>query len=1188
MDDVLDFGVTTGLTSVRRLFGRAAQRYARCLGAVLRALAASPGEPRLALLLALLPALLLHRSAVERGGRRLDSGSVMRRIRAFRSGNWAPLFDSLRRHFERPRRGGRRVARPDCPAAAARPSPPVQELAAGAGADSDDTADTEVYDAHPAAPHWDVAVLGDVPHAPDVPPATRRARQRRTASLISEGEIGRAARVHDASAFAPPTPETVQALRDLHPGDATPLAQSDVRPLPDGVDAFRLSMLGFARTVRRLPRFSAHGLDLSRFEHIRDLQRHDAAGFAAFFRLAQRLVAGGDGCSSALRTLLGSARLVAFAKPAGGVRPIAVGSVWRRVIARAVASQCRARWAEALRPVQFGVGVRGGTEAMVHGVRSLLQEHPEWCVAATDCRNTYNAVSGRAGVLRAVQEFDPALLPFVRFFCDEPARLRYAASAGVARLLSRSGVQQGDPLASALFSMAIQPALLEIQATAVGAAAGAVVVAQIDDVYLVGPSAWVEESYAALQIAYARVGLRLRHAKGALYCPAGILPADAEAVLDSRGDVVGHRHARMHVPIVPHGLYFDDLEDRLLPDAGITVVGSAVGSDAFERRAARDVYASSARQLLQLHDALSDTQIFSLLARHCVLTRLTYIQRTIPSSLQRTAASAFDVLARHVFQVSHRLAPLDDVARFQVGLPLRVGGAGWTPSASALERCYVASALAAIDALCDVSTPWRRSMLDHVALLTEYAVSGVRGRVGGRRLPPFAEALVDAHAALIELVPAAQRAAAGYASELVGNLGRTAFLQRRLGRADAAHRRQLLRELVATRRLAAARALRRASAAVRAAPPDAAGGTCTDEALGRALHARAAATREVRRWCRRQFALDAAASWGASDFLAVLPDSTSYSGYTAIAPPMYRVSVAIYLGLPPLDFALGAPRRCPCASACRSLDSDVGLDVLLGCNQAGHVFSLTRRHDFWVCAWGAFLSAHGVRAAEEPRLHVARVAPGCKCPDHLVFGDDGRLTGLDVVISHPCPPRCHTFGSYGAFLSGVAARKRRQYARSAWREQDVVPHIVPLAASTFGSVAPVTRRYFDAVVGRRGPLDFHDVDGIGFQNLHGAQHSLLWRRRLCTSLRIAVASTVVARLHVSAPTGAAPPPVAAARRRRSFRSAQDLQRRTLARACARPGWGDFSGLAAGESFGGDECLPGVVGDGCIAPRFTAR
>ena len=1182
IDEVLDFGVATGLTSVRRLFGRVARRYSRCLGAVLRALAATPGEPRLALLLALLPALLLHRSRDERGGRRLDGSAVVGRIRDFQSGSWAGLFAALRRHSAR--RAGGRSARVTAPPADAAVRPACAAASVPASADPGDSDATEEYDAHPAAPHWDSAALGAMPLLPGVPAEIRRARQRRTASLISEGEIGRAARVHDASTFAPPTPATAQALRDLHPGDDTPFAGGDAPPLPDGVDAFHLSMLRFARTVRRLPRFSAHGLDLSRFEHVRDLQRHDAGGFAAFFALAQRLVAGGAGCSPALRAVLGAARLVAFAKPAGGVRPIAVGSVWRRVVARAVAAQCRSRWAEGLRPVQFGVGVRGGTEAMVHGVRSLLQEHPDWYVVATDCRNAYNSVS-RGGVLRAMQEFDPALLPFVRFFYDEPARLRYAAAAGVARLLSRSGVQQGDPLASVLFSVAIQPALLEIQATAVGDAAGAVVVAQIDDVYLVGPSEWVEASYATLQVAYARIGLQLRHAKGAVYSPLGVPPADADEVHDARGFLVGHRHSRMHVPIVPDGVWYEDLEDRLLPLAGITVVGSAVGSPAFERRAARDVYASSARQLLQLHDALADTQIFSLLARHCVLTRLTYVQRTIVPEHQARAASAFDILMRHAFQVSHHLAPLDDAARMQLALPLRSGGAGWVPSAPALPRCYVASALAAMDALCDVSTGWRRTML---ALAEEIAADAAGTLL--YPLPPHADALVAAHADLLAAIPAARRTAAGYSAELVGNLGNTAHLQRRLGHADAAHRHQQLRELIATRRIACARELRRASAAVRAASPDAAGDGFDDEVLGRAIHARALAQAGARRWSRRQFTLEAAASWGASDFLAVLPDSTSYSGYTAIAPPMYRVSVAIYLGINLLELDQGTARRCPCDEACRPLDSAIGLDVLLGCNRAGHAFTLSRRHDFWVCTWGAFLSAHGVRAAEEPRLHVARVAPGCKCPDHLVFGDDGRLTGLDVVISHACPPLRHTFGTYGAFLSGVAARKRRQY-RHSWPAQAARPRIVPLAASTFGSVAPVTRRYFEAVVHRRGPASFHDVDGIGFQNLHGAQHSLLWRRRLCTALRIAVACTVVARLSVSAPAGVVAPVITAARRSRSFRPVQDLQRRTLAAMHAAPGCrgsGGFDGSGAGGSFGGDECLPGVLGDGCIAPRFTAR
>ena len=139
--------------------------------------------------------------------------------------------------------------------------------------------------------------------------------------------------------------------------------------------------------------------------------------------------------------------------------------------------------------------------------------------------------------------------------------------------------------------------------------------------------------------------------------------------------------------------------------------------------------------------------------------------------------------------------------------------------------------------------------------------------------------------------------------------------------------------------------------------------------------------------------------------------------------------------------------------------------------------------------------------------------------------------------------------------------------------------------------APVTRRFFEAVVHRRGPASFHDVDGIGFQNLHGAQHSLLWRRLLCTALRIAVACAVVARLSISAPAGVVAPVITAARRSHPLGPVQDLQRHTLAAMHAAPGcrgFDGFDGFGARGSFGGDECLPGVLGDGCIAPRFTAR
>ena len=94
-DDVLRYGLVTGHTSVRRMRGRDAARYARALGAVLVALVASPDDERLALLFGIMPALLLHRSPVETGGRRSDRTLVHGRLARFWSLDWAPLLEAL-------------------------------------------------------------------------------------------------------------------------------------------------------------------------------------------------------------------------------------------------------------------------------------------------------------------------------------------------------------------------------------------------------------------------------------------------------------------------------------------------------------------------------------------------------------------------------------------------------------------------------------------------------------------------------------------------------------------------------------------------------------------------------------------------------------------------------------------------------------------------------------------------------------------------------------------------------------------------------------------------------------------------------------------------------------------------------------------------------------------------------------
>ena len=70
------------------------------------------------------------------------------------------------------------------------------------------------------------------------------------------------------------------------------------------------------------------------------------------------------------------ARLHAAAKKDGGIRPIAVGNLLQRLVAKCCASRLQERAAVLFSPHQLGVGVRGGCEVIVHTVRRALTPTP--------------------------------------------------------------------------------------------------------------------------------------------------------------------------------------------------------------------------------------------------------------------------------------------------------------------------------------------------------------------------------------------------------------------------------------------------------------------------------------------------------------------------------------------------------------------------------------------------------------------------------------------------------------------------------------------------------------------------------------------------------------------------------------------------------------------------------------------
>ena len=72
------------------------------------------------------------------------------------------------------------------------------------------------------------------------------------------------------------------------------------------------------------------------------------------------------------------ATLHAGLKKSGGIRPIAVGNIIRRFIAKCCSQEVASKAAELLSPLQLGVGVKGGLEAIIHSVKqALLEEEDE-------------------------------------------------------------------------------------------------------------------------------------------------------------------------------------------------------------------------------------------------------------------------------------------------------------------------------------------------------------------------------------------------------------------------------------------------------------------------------------------------------------------------------------------------------------------------------------------------------------------------------------------------------------------------------------------------------------------------------------------------------------------------------------------------------------------------------------------
>ena len=200
---------------------------------------------------------------------------------------------------------------------------------------------------------------------------------------------------------------------------------------------------------------------------------------------------------------LAGANLVALAKEDGGLRPIAVGEILRRLTGNVLCEHIKGRARQQLWPLQTGCCSPLGAEATVHAVR-------QWCernasvngkvLLKLDFTNAFNSLD-RGSALRAVRSRFPELERWARWTYAEPSNLR----SGSHVISSQAGVQQGDPLGPLIFSLTVQTVLEELAAdTSLDLHAF-----YSDDGFLAGPTESVARALAMLQRRRPTLGLHL-------------------------------------------------------------------------------------------------------------------------------------------------------------------------------------------------------------------------------------------------------------------------------------------------------------------------------------------------------------------------------------------------------------------------------------------------------------------------------------------------------------------------------------------------------------------------------------------------------------------------------------------------------------------------------------------------------
>ena len=298
--------------------------------------------------------------------------------------------------------------------------------------------------------------------------APREEREKKTAARVEDlahaGQARRAARAVHSASPAITDPGRLDELRGLFPGAEVPPGGARApgpvaRRLPpewtspQGAARVALMKKHVERALRRPARRSAPGPFATRPEHL-EVLRNTEDGIPRLAELIDRLALGLEPRAVTRAHAIG--QVIATSKPNGGIRPLIMSSIFRRVGLGAVARVTREETMAACGPYQLGVGARDGCVKAFHSVEILALLRPGKAIMACDVGAAHQSLH-RPYMMDEVRELCPVLgRPLAVWYPqDEPTSHWWKIAPGdVREIRSERGLDQGCPLASPAYGVA--------------------------------------------------------------------------------------------------------------------------------------------------------------------------------------------------------------------------------------------------------------------------------------------------------------------------------------------------------------------------------------------------------------------------------------------------------------------------------------------------------------------------------------------------------------------------------------------------------------------------------------------------------------------------------------------------------------------------------------------------------------